>query len=288
MTRLRTTTFSLGAVAWALCAVIVATAAGARAQPPAPAPDAAAEPQREDVQARTLFLAGQTYYDQGEYELALEQFERAYALSPRSLLLLNATNAAERAGNLPVAIRHLEEYLAQEPEAPNRETLERRLDAMQRRLARQEAGASQEEPTTSETAETTEAADAEAGAPEDVADVEDEPRVGIGTPAIIAYSAGGAGLALFTTFGALTLTENSSLADGCGATRACSEDDLSSLRTYGILADVGMGIGIAGAAAGTVLLILHRKKARGNDEGAASVTPWLDRTGGGANVVVAF
>jgi Tfp pilus assembly protein PilF len=47
----------------------------------------------DDERARGHFLAGSSYFDQGRYDQAAEQFETAYSLSPRSQLLLNAAAA---------------------------------------------------------------------------------------------------------------------------------------------------------------------------------------------------
>jgi hypothetical protein len=97
---------------------------------------------------------------------------------------------------------------------------------------------------------------------------------------------GGAGLVLFGVFGALTLVEDGNLADGCGASRSCTDDDLSTLKTYGILADVGLGLTVVGAVVGTYFLVWGGDD---DEQGAVSVRPLFDpRGGGGADVHVRF
>jgi hypothetical protein len=67
---------------------------------------------------------------------------------------------------------------------------------------------------------------------------------------------GGVGAAALLTFAALAFSGYSSeqhLREGCGRTQTCNEDDVSSIRTRYLLADIALGVGIlAGAGAGAI------------------------------------
>lgn len=89
----------------------------------------------EDARARDLFREGDELYAQGRYEEALANFEEAYELSQRPLLLYNIANAQERAGAWDDAIETLERYLPHAYEA-EQERIETRIESLKRRAAR--------------------------------------------------------------------------------------------------------------------------------------------------------
>lgn len=96
-------------------------------------------------QARVLYENGATLYEEGEYEKAIVAWEQAYALSKEPALLYNIANALERLGRIGPAIDRLNEYRIYAP-AEERETLERRLRALERRLQEEQAPAPVVEP----------------------------------------------------------------------------------------------------------------------------------------------
>ena len=65
-----------------------------------------------DERAQFHFRAGTSYFEDGRYAESAEQFDEAYRLSQRPMLLANASLAYERAGNLAVAIERLEAFFA--------------------------------------------------------------------------------------------------------------------------------------------------------------------------------
>ena len=84
------------------------------------------------------FTSGRAYFDSGDYQRALQEFEQAYALSRREDMHYNLFLCKERIGNVSEAIRELEAFLATNP--PTRSTLEPRLTALRVR-EQQEADA---------------------------------------------------------------------------------------------------------------------------------------------------
>jgi hypothetical protein len=84
--------------------------------------------------ARQHFMAGQDYYSQGRYQKAIEEFDEAYRLDPRPLLLYNIAQTWEKLGELEKAIEFLKKYLDADPNIENRTTLLNKLQTMEERL----------------------------------------------------------------------------------------------------------------------------------------------------------
>ncbi len=82
---------------------------------PAPAAPAAVAASTNDQEARASFAAGKAAYDNGDYAAALVQFERAYELSHRSLLLYNLGLAHDRLQHEQRALESYEAYLDANP-----------------------------------------------------------------------------------------------------------------------------------------------------------------------------
>jgi tetratricopeptide (TPR) repeat protein len=83
------------------------------------APNAAtAQDAARDREAREVFDEGTALFNEGHYEEAAHTYERAYELSARPIILLNATTAYERALDMESAASTLERYLdvAESPE----------------------------------------------------------------------------------------------------------------------------------------------------------------------------
>ena len=123
------------ALPWVVVVVSI-TAGLALTAAPALAQDGWASP---DEQARALFAEGEAAYGQGQFEHALDLFQRAYELSGRAELLYNVGISATNAGQDAVALQALEGYLAALPDAGNRALVEGRLDSLRRRIAEHEA-----------------------------------------------------------------------------------------------------------------------------------------------------
>ncbi len=85
--------------------------------------------------ARLHFEAGTAYFDRGEYEEAIEEWEEAYELSRRAPLLLNISNAQERIAQFAEAAATLERFLASGDEMAesNRMNLQARVETLRQR-----------------------------------------------------------------------------------------------------------------------------------------------------------
>jgi len=215
--------------------VVVAPRAAHAQETPSDAP-----PSDIDSGARAHFQSGSAYFDTADYDSALREFTRAYELSHRAPLLYNISVTHERMGDLREAVHYLERYLAEAENVRDRGTLEIKLRNLRDRVAHGDTGASRSTATSSSGAATP--AEGSGGVP---------------IAALIAYGAGAAGLVAFGVFGALALSEDASLGETCGAdtTRTCSDDEVSNLATFSLIADIGLGVGVVGAALGTIFVL---------------------------------
>lgn len=91
-----------------------------------------------DERALSLYRAGETAFRAGEYEAALDLFQRAYGLSPRPRLLHNMAVCADRLRQDARAADLYSQYLEREPQAENREEIEGRVRALRRAIERNE------------------------------------------------------------------------------------------------------------------------------------------------------
>ncbi|MEZ4336552.1 MAG: tetratricopeptide repeat protein [Sandaracinaceae bacterium] len=92
----------------------------------------AAAAQSDDEAARTHFDAGLLHYQEGAYDRALVEFERAWELSHRPELLVNLATVRERLNEHARAAEDLREYVRLRPEDPERPRLERRIANLER------------------------------------------------------------------------------------------------------------------------------------------------------------
>jgi len=91
----------------------------------------------------------------------------------------------------------------------------------------------------------------------------------------IAYVAGGVGLVglgMFTAFGLMSQSTYSDLKDNCGTgpCPASFSDQISTGKTQQTLANVGLVVGIVGAAAGVTLFVLSSKSSKSDEPPPAS------------------
>jgi tetratricopeptide (TPR) repeat protein len=97
------------------------------AETAAPAP-----PPNLDRQARRLFVAGRTAYQEGRFDEAASLWERAFDLSGRATLLLGLGDAYDRLREGRRAASVLRQYLVLEPDTDSREHLEARIELLLR------------------------------------------------------------------------------------------------------------------------------------------------------------
>lgn len=173
-----------------------------------------------DERARTLFDNGSVLYSEGRYGAAIEAWNEAYSLSGRPLILYNIANAQERSGDLRGAIDTLDRYRALAP-AEERDTLARRIAAMEERLAAVER------------------------------------RASLSPGAIAAFSVSGASFAAGTVYGIASVASQRQLEDLCvdGLCPGHARKPLQQQQRRAVTADVLFGVGLVAAGVGVAQVV---------------------------------
>lgn len=103
-----------------------------------PTPAGAADDDAEE-EARAHYEAGLRHYNLGEFDEAIAEFKKAYALSGAPGLLFNTAQAYRLKGDHKQALYFYRTYLRLVPEAPNRADVEARIAEMEQSIADQAA-----------------------------------------------------------------------------------------------------------------------------------------------------
>jgi tetratricopeptide (TPR) repeat protein len=255
-----------------------------------------ARAQSDDERARTHFEAGSSYYDQARYDDASREFEQAYALSGRPELLLNASQAHERALHYDAAIAAAERYLAVVPNAADRRTIEDRIENLRALKQRYEQGGapaplpapgslpasadpgvagvatgaavgSAAQPSAQPSAATS-APEAPSAAPASATAAAERANP-LTIPAIVLMGVGGASLVASLVTGLVAHGHYTSLERQCDADGLCppeARDELDEGETLATTSTVLAIFGVIAAGAGGALLYVGAR--RGADEGA--------------------
>jgi hypothetical protein len=85
--------------------------------------------------AKQHFLAGNDYYTQGRYQKAVEEFQEAYRLDPRPLLLYNIAQTWEKLGELDKAVDAFKRFLEADPGNDDKAMIESKIASLEERLA---------------------------------------------------------------------------------------------------------------------------------------------------------
>jgi tetratricopeptide (TPR) repeat protein len=100
--------------------------------------EAAARAKRIE-EARLLFLAGQSAYDDGRYPDALVSFERSYELAEDPQILYNIAVTLDRLRRDGEALEAFQMYLRLQPNTPYRRDIEARIEIIEHQIAAREA-----------------------------------------------------------------------------------------------------------------------------------------------------
>lgn len=224
-----------------------------------------------DQEAKAHFKVGKSLYETGRFAEAGAEWMKAYELSQRVELLYNVYVAYRDASDLPHAIDALERYLAGSPQldADTRLNLEARLRSMKEASARGGAAPLVEPAPASEPVQSAEPVPAPASEPSAApvaarASSEREPAEASIVPYVL-LGAGGALVVGGAITGVVVLGKVSELEDACPNDRCPSEaslDERDTTKTWALVTDVLLGVGVATAAVGAVLLLTQ-------DDGAA-------------------
>lgn len=270
------------AIAVALIAAIGASVRAQEAPPPEETPPAA-QPDPGDAQALALYEQGDRRYAEGRYEEAIELFEKAYALSPRPLLLYNMANTFERMGEYQRAADALERYI-KSGDAADVDTLGQRLRQIQNRAAERAGEMSELESLR----QRPESCPAQVACPLRPHDTDNSDRW-----AYVLLATGGAALVSTAIFGVMARSAGSDARAKCvngPGGRLCSSDaqaDLDREQRFALVTDVSAVVGVAALGTGAYLYWRYRNHGK-RDRDATALLPTLLPGGAGVTVHASF
>lgn len=262
--------------------LVFATASVAAAQEAAGADpsDEVVDAASMDEAARVLFELGTQHYEAGDFAEALPKYESAFELSGRSLLLYNIAVCHDRLDHKSDAAEYYERFATAVPNSQRAPLARSRASVLRESMT---ADAARAENLAALESELNARNDAEANA----AAAETSSRSLVGP--ITAFAIGGAGLITFAVSGGIALSRRGALEDDC-ADGACDDAENSAADAVdraALIADIGLGVAIAGTAVGVILLLVNS----GGDEEHSATTqlvPSLSQNGGGVSVLGSF
>jgi len=93
----------------------------------------------DDAQkARELFTQGNTYFDLGQFDKAIDAWQSGYQLKNDPGFLYNIAQAYRMTGDAQKAIFFYKRYLSNSPKAHNRSEVEQKIEALQKQVSQQE------------------------------------------------------------------------------------------------------------------------------------------------------
>jgi tetratricopeptide (TPR) repeat protein len=117
-----------------VCAQQPVTAPPAVPAPPSaaalPAAPAAPPSLEAKERARVAYARGQTAFAAGDYALALQAFEEAFASVPNPIVLLSVSESAAKLGKIDEAVATLDRYVVLRPDAPDRAEVAKKRAAL--------------------------------------------------------------------------------------------------------------------------------------------------------------
>jgi tetratricopeptide (TPR) repeat protein len=210
-------------------------------------------------EAKARFNAGVEAYDQGQYEVALREFQRAHALSHSPALYFNMAACEEHMDHFQAAALLLRQYLIEKPDADDKANVELRIKSLEERDERLHK-MNEPEPTVKPSSAMT-------APPETPPPTKAHLKytwVMLGVTAAVGAAAIGVG--------AYTVVHHSDLKNGCGnSVDGCTSPQISGLKSTAVATDVLIGV-TAVAAVGTVIFaVLESRKGRAHADAGTHV-----------------
>ena len=234
---------------------------------------AVAQAPSDEARARALAERGFRDYDAGRYAEAIEAFEEAYRLSPVPGLLFNIARAYQHQGpeHCAAALEHYRRYLATDPDAANRASVEARIDEIE--PCAEPRAPPAESHTQPAPVRSTSSPNAVA-APRPSAE-----RASASSPILgwTSLAVGVVGLGVAAVAAILTLDRYAELDQGCAADDGCPSelgDTIEEYETLRLTTWIAGGVGIAGVALGLVLLLTASGTPAGEARAARGVEAW--------------
>jgi hypothetical protein len=84
--------------------------------------------------AKEHFINGREYYEEGRYQSAIEEFEKAYEFDPIPAFLYNIAQCYEKLGKLRPAVEYLNRFLDEDKEQTDTESIKRKIANLEERI----------------------------------------------------------------------------------------------------------------------------------------------------------
>lgn len=236
--------------------------------------------------ARLHFEAGTRAFEEGDYALAITEFQASYDITEHADLLFNIYSAAERAGRLEEAESALARYLELGRPGRQRRSLQARLTRLRLRIEEDRAAAPPPpEPVADEPAR--EPVAVVVVEPIEPAEPVAEPVPsggGVHPAGVVTLVGAGVLLANFGIFAALSEVEDQALATRCGRDvgAVCAPSEVQTLDAFSLVADVSWIAGATAAVLGIVLLLALPSE---EETTTVAFAPWVTPRGAGGGVV---
>jgi tetratricopeptide (TPR) repeat protein len=207
--------------------------------------------------ARELYQKGIVHYDLAEYDLAIDAFKQAYALSNEPGLLFNLAQTYRLKKDHAQALHFYETFLGLRPATPNRADVEAQIVKMREALAAEEAERQRQAAETPPPPP-----------PQPVVVVAPPPppppkftSTARGRATIALAAIGGFALVTAAGTGGVALAERSRYDAGCAA-GACDPSLFTGGQRLAIATDVLIGVGAALAITSVVLVLTRPRTPR--------------------------
>jgi tetratricopeptide (TPR) repeat protein len=243
-------------------------------------PSFAAAQDARKATALEKFEAGKTAYRLGDYDGAIREWTEAYKLKTDPVFLFNIAQAYREKKEFEKAITFYNNYLKEEPNAPNRATVEKRIAEMKEALEKQQQASDRPPSGPLRPGER----------PPYAPEAEDRGARSPGRPlklgGIVAGSAGAALIVTGLIFGIMSNSDKSDIESAIRMGQPWSQDladKESSGKTKATIANVTLGLGLVGVVGGGVLYYFGWRKDR-----AVEVRPEATAHGMGATLIVRY
>lgn len=235
-----------------------------------------AEPTEDSAEAHSR--RGVELYAAGKLPEAVSEMLKAYELAPESGLLYNIARIYQKMGQRDLAIHYLKEFVTQPGADPD--TVQKAL----KHLESLEKAPASSPPTAPSPSPEPVAPSPEpvAPAPEPVAPPPVETS-SIDLLAWITLGTGGATLIAAGVLGGLALSADGVLNDP-GASLEAKRAAQREVEDFGLGADICIGVGVAAAATGLVMLLVNMEE----DEPAVALAPIIEPRSSGVQLLVRF
>lgn len=84
--------------------------------------------------AKEHFINGSEYYEAGQYKEAIEEFEKAYRLDPKPLLLYNIAQAYEKMGKLKKAVDYFNQFIDKDTRKTDTASVKNKIANLEARI----------------------------------------------------------------------------------------------------------------------------------------------------------